>query len=251
MKQRIVAIIQARMGSTRLPGKMLMPLVAGKGALELMLERVSRAKTLDRIIVATTTSALDNPLADLCAQLHIPCFKGNEEDVLDRYYQAAVAFGPADAVVRLTGDCPLHDPQIIDKAVDFYLRAGADYASNVNPPTFPDGFDVEVFSFLTLERTWKEAAMDYQREHVTSYITENPKLFICANMTHTCDLSSWRLTIDRPEDMLVIKNVFEALGKPDEIFSFDQVVAYLDEHRELLAINAHIGRNEGYHTRTA
>ncbi|MCJ7778001.1 MAG: hypothetical protein MUP16_06780, partial [Sedimentisphaerales bacterium] len=137
--KQVLAIIQARMGSTRLPGKVLLPIVDNKGALELMLERVRRARQLQKIVVATTTSPKDDRIVDLCKRLGCEYFRGNEVDVLDRYYRAALAFGSPEVIVRLTADCPLHDPVVIDKFVSRFLDSEVDYVSDTDPPTFPDG----------------------------------------------------------------------------------------------------------------
>jgi spore coat polysaccharide biosynthesis protein SpsF (cytidylyltransferase family) len=245
-KQKVIAIIQARMGASRLPGKVLAEIV-GRPMLWHVVERTRQAQSVDGVIVATSDEAPDDAITSFCASAGIEHFRGSEADVLDRYYQAARKVG-ADVVVRITADCPLIDGGVVDGVVELFARAGADYASNVNPPTFPDGLDVEVFSFAALETTWKEASKKYQREHTTSYITENPDAFRLANLTHPRDLSGWRLTVDEAEDLQLVRRVFEALYDADRLFSFEQVVAYLDRHPDLLEINSQFARNEGYNT---
>ena len=242
----VLAIIQARLDSTRLPGKMLLPIVDNKGALELMLERVRLAKKLQRIIVATTTSPSDDKLANLCKHLGCEYFRGDENDVLERYYQAALAFGPTEIIVRLTGDCPLHDPDVIDLVVKEYLKGDYDYVSNACKCTFPDGLDVEVFSFSALEKAQREAGLKSEREHVTSYIWEHPSIFKTANVEYKKDLSDKRWTLDEKEDYEFIKSIYNNLYKKKPTFGMDDVLELLAKHPELEEINRHISRNEGY-----
>lgn len=243
---RVLAIIQARFGSTRLPGKMLLPVIDNKGALELMLERVRRAIQLQKVVVATTTSPEDDRLADLCKRLGCECFRGDEEDVLDRYYKAAVAFGSPEVIVRLTGDCPLHDPVIIDKLVNRFLDSQADYVSNIDPPTFPDGLDTEVFSFSALEKAWKEACLKSEREHVTSYIRNHMDKFKAVNIKCEKDLSAHRWTLDEKEDYEFISRIYENLYKKKPAFGMEDVLELLAKHPELEEINKRFTRNEGY-----
>jgi spore coat polysaccharide biosynthesis protein SpsF (cytidylyltransferase family) len=240
---KTVAIIQARMGSSRLPGKMLMPIFREMGALELMLVRLRKAATLDLLAVATTTDRQDAPLVDVCARLQVPCFRGQVEDVLDRFYQAARALGTPDVLVRLTGDCPLHDPAVLDKVVAHFRTRACDYASNVNPPTFPDGLDTEVFSAAALERTWREAKLPSEREHVTPYLRNHPERFRLSNVTHTTDLSPLRWTLDEERDLAFFRSVYEELGRTE--FGLEDVLRVLAEAPSLQTLNAGIRRNEG------
>jgi spore coat polysaccharide biosynthesis protein SpsF (cytidylyltransferase family) len=243
---KVLAIIQARMGSTRLPGKMLLPIVDNKGALELMLERVRLARQLQKIVIATTTSPEDDRLADLCKRLGCEYFRGNEDDVLDRYYRAALAFGTPEVIVRLTGDCPLHDPVVIDKLVGSFLGSDVDYVSNVDPPTFPDGLDTEVFSFSVLEKVWKEACLKSEREHVTSYIRKHADMFKAINVECERDLSDRRWTLDEKEDYEFIKCIYKNLYKKKTVFGMKEILGLLAKHPELEEINKHLTRNEGY-----
>jgi len=243
---KVLAIIQARMGSTRLPGKMLLPIVDNKGALELMLERVCRSVQLQEIVVATTTSPSDDKLVDLCKHLDYKYFRGDENDVLERYYQAALAFGPAEVIVRLTGDCPLHDPDVIDLVVGEYLKGNCDYVSNTQKYTFPDGLDVEVFSFSVLERVRREASLKSEREHVTSYIWKHPDIFKTINVEYKKDLFGKRWTLDEKEDYEFIKHIYKNLYKKKPAFGMEEVLELLAKHPELEEINKHIFRNEGY-----
>ena len=240
----VAAIVQARMGSTRLPGKMLIPLYEEKGALELMLGRIARAQRVDRIVVATTVGAADDALATLCARLGFDCFRGSENDVLDRYYQAARRMGSPSVLVRLTGDCPLHDPDVVDEVIGAYEEGGADYVANVEPPTYPDGLDTEVFSFGALESAWRDAALKSEREHVTPYIRNHRERFAVRNVACSTDWSSLRWTLDEPADVEFIRAVFSALG--DRPFGMRDVLELLRRQPALLRLNAGIIRNEGY-----
>lgn len=239
------AILQARMGSTRLPGKMLLPIIDGKGALELMLERVSAATLLDRVVVATTTLIEDDPLVHLCEKLGVACFRGDSGNVLDRYYQCARTVGRDDVLVRLTGDCPLHDPAVIDSVVAFFREGQYDYAANTHPPTYPDGLDAEVFSFAALERAWREATLLSEREHVTYYLYTHPESFRVGNLAQEEDLSAHRWTLDEPADLEFIRQVYASLYPSGEKFGMRDVLALLNERPELLNINQDIVRNAG------
>ncbi|MCZ6688364.1 MAG: glycosyltransferase family protein [Planctomycetota bacterium] len=235
MKIEVLAILQARMGSSRLPGKMMRPIVDGKGALELMLGRVRRATTLDRIVVATTDRDGDDILAEVCSRLEIDCFRGSEEDVLDRFYRVAVAYGPTGSIVRLTGDCPLHDPAVIDLAVGAFLEQGVDYLSNTAPPTYPHGLDTEVFTFSALEESQREARLSSEREHVTPYIRSHPERFQQGNLANDKDLSALRWTLDEPEDLEFIRAVYASLG--DRSFGMAEVLGLLESRPQLSEIN--------------
>ncbi len=240
---KTVAIIQARMASTRLPGKILIDL-AGRPLLHHVVARAGQAKTLDQVIVATTDSATDDETAQYCRQVSIPCFRGSEDDVLDRYYQSAKRF-EADVVVRLTADCPLQDPEVIDKVVRVFNTGDYDYVSNTIDPTYPDGLDTEVFSRLALERAWQEAALKSEREHVTPYIWKHPTLFRLANVRNDIDLSKLRWTVDERQDLEFVRAVYVHLAHTPA-FGMKQLLDLLDKHPELTEINAHFGRNEGY-----
>jgi len=204
---KVVALVQARMGSTRLPGK-VMRTILDKPMIELLLGRLARARTVDQIGVATSASPANEPLAALVRSLGYVVYQGSENDVLDRYYQAAVLL-QAEAVVRITGDCPLVDPALVDEVVAKFRAGGLDYLSNVDPPTFPDGLDIEVFSFDALRRAHEQAGLPAQREHVTPYIRESG-LFRKANVAQSdADDSSERWTVDEPKDLEVVRRVFE------------------------------------------
>lgn len=240
-----VAIVQARMGSTRLPGKVLMP-IAGTPLVQRVIERVAAAKQVDQIVVATTDDSSDDDLAAFLKGLGIAkVFRGARDDVLDRYFQCAAQFG-ADIVVRITADDPLKDPEVIDLATSV-LRSVAtlDYVSNTLAPSFPEGLDVEVFRFGALSRAWNEAKLESEREHVTPFIWKHPELFSVRNVSYQRNLSSWRWTVDKPEDVLFMTEVFNRFsGQP--LVSFRDIISWLDEHPEIRSINAGTVRNEGY-----
>jgi spore coat polysaccharide biosynthesis protein SpsF len=240
----IIAIIQARMGSTRLPGKVL-KIAAGKPILAHQILRVKKAKTLDLVVIATTITPADDSIIRLSKKYGVSFFRGSGDDVLDRYYQAAKKFG-ADTIVRLTGDCPLLDPGLIDKAVRFFKKGHFDYAANGLPPTLPDGMDVEVFTFRSLEAAWKKARLASDREHVTSYIWKNPKKFRIGRISEKNNLSHLRLTVDEPSDLRLVRKIFNRLYKKNKYFSLDDILGLLEENPRLLRINSAIVRNEGY-----
>lgn len=238
----VVAIIQGRMGSSRLPGK-VMGKILGKPMLFHVVTRVSRARRIDLVTVATSARAFDDPVAEYCAGANIPCFRGSEEDVLDRIYQAANHF-KADAVVRLTSDCPLHDPDVIDERVRILLEEGADFVNGGMETTFPDGLDAAAFWMSVLERTWREATLRSDREHVTPYIFRNPDLFRLHIVRLPEDLSHLRWTVDEPQDLEFVRAVYAHLGDTD--FRMADILDLLQKHPELNRINAGISRNEGY-----
>ncbi len=241
----ILAVVQARMGSSRLPGKVLLPLLEDRSSLELMLERITRARLIDTVIIATGASPANDPIAALSDRLGYTCFRGDEDDVLDRFYQAAVRHG-ACHLVRLTGDCPLIDPELIDNVIDFYRSGGFDYVSNTIEPTFPDGLDVEVFSFSALEQAWQEATLYSQREHVTPFLYTQPERFTIGSFTGPQDNSAMRWTLDEPEDLAFIRQIYDELYSANPCFSTEDVFALLLQKPDLGTINSRIKRNEGY-----
>lgn len=241
--QPVVAIVQARMGSGRLPGKVLAD-VAGEPMLARVLRRLGRARTLDRVVVATTTSNADDPIVGFCAGRRIPCHRGSEEDVLDRYYQTARA-EHAGTVVRVTSDCPLIDPDVADRVIGKLLEAngGLDYVTNTLPPrTFPRGLDVEAFSFAALERAHREARERPEREHVTPYLYRHPDRFRVEGVFNPQDLSGHRWTVDEPADLEFVRTVFSYFG--NDAFSWRELLEALAERPEWVEINAHIQQRE-------
>jgi len=240
----IIAVIQARISSTRLPGKILKK-IEGKTILEHVIDRVREAKKLDDVIVATTVRKEDLEIVKLCANLGISVFCGSEDDVLDRYYQVARLF-KAEHIIRITSDCPLVDPLVIDKVIELYFQKKADYASNTMPESFPDGLDTEVFSFKTLKIVWKNAKLFSEREHVTPYIRKNSNIFKITNLKSKFNLSNKRWTLDEPEDFEFIKIIYENLYPKDSLFGTETILNYLRENPEVEKINKNIIRNEGY-----
>ena len=236
---KVVAIIQARMGSTRLPGKVLLDL-AGEPVLVRCVNRTGRAQILDEVVVATTVQPADDAIVRLCAERGWPCFRGSEEDVLDRYYRAAVAH-QADIVVRITSDCPLIEPQVVDRVVREFLeqQPAVDYACNVLPRrTFPRGLDTEVMSFDVLEQARHEDLNPAGREHVTPYIQYNPDLFRICGIMNEVDFSHMRWTVDTPEDLAFVRHIYEHFGH--DRFSWHEVLTLLEQHPEWLGINRHV-----------
>ncbi len=238
---RTVAIIQARMSSTRLPGKVLHE-IAGRSMIEWVVTRVLRAGQLDEVVVATSRDAGDDVLAEHCAHLGAPCFRGSLEDVLDRYYEAAQAYR-ADIVVRVTADCPFVDPRVIDEIVAAFNDQACDYAANVDPPSFPHGLDAEVFSMGTLRRAWQEARWRSEREHVTPYVRNHPERFRLVNIVAPWDLSAHRWTVDEPADLEFVRQVAGRLDRID--FDYSAVLDLLARHPELREINSGIERDAG------
>jgi glutamate-1-semialdehyde 2,1-aminomutase len=238
---KIVAIVQARMGSTRLPNKVMKP-IGGIPIIELLLTRLVRAKEVDQIIVATSVDESNLPLVEHIHKLGYTCEQGRENDVLDRYVQAAKKH-QADAVVRITGDCPLVDPELVDKVIRSFKAANVDYFSNTNPPTYPDGLDIEVFTFKALEQASQETIDPFDQEHVTTYLRK-PGKFKTAAMQHSQDLSALRWTVDEPADFEVIEKVFQYFH-PHTDFTWSEILTLQSEQSELFNINQHLARNEG------
>jgi glutamate-1-semialdehyde 2,1-aminomutase len=238
---KVVAIIQARMGATRLPNKVMRD-ICGTPMIGLLLERLKDSKRVDEIVLATSIDSRNDALEAYVRDLGYAVYRGSESDVLDRYYRAAEQCN-ADVIVRITGDCPLTDPALVDEVIECFLQKKADYASNVAPPTFPDGLDVEVFSFHALEKAYREAAQPAQREHCTPYLRESDH-FVRANVAHSADLSAHRWTVDEPDDLAVIEQVFGHFH-PRRQFTWREVLALGERQPNLFAANAHLVRNEG------
>jgi spore coat polysaccharide biosynthesis protein SpsF len=231
------AIVQARMGSSRLPGKVLMDL-GGETVLARVVNRLRRSMLLDDIVVATTQSASDDVIVSECERLAVESFRGSEVDVLDRYYQAAQVC-KADVVVRITSDCPLTDPVVVDEIIAVFHDQQADYASNTIVHTYPRGLDAEVVSRTALERARAEARQSYEREHVTPYFYEHPELFRIASCQGSADYSHYRWTLDTPDDLRLIRRIYSRFGNQD-IFGWQEAVALMEREPELAELNSHI-----------
>ena len=236
-----LAILQARMSSTRLPGKVLKP-VLGRPMILRQIERIRRGKNLDRLVVATSTDHSDDPLVAVCQAEGIECERGSLGDVLDRFYNIALKYRPTQ-IIRLTADCPLMDPEVMDSTITFQIRHGFDYTSNtLDRPTFPHGLDAEVVRTECLERAWREARTPYEREHVTPYFYNHRDLFFVGTYQGKEDLSEFRWTVDEPEDLEVVRRVYAALypAKPD--FRMADVLELFRREPSLVSINAHLQR---------
>ena len=237
----VVAIVQARMGSSRLPGKVLAD-IGGQPMLHRVVIRARRSQFLGQVVVATTTDQQDDPIQSLCKSHGFPYFRGDPYDVLDRYYQSAQLFN-ASVIVRLTADCPLIDPGEIDRTLIAFLNAEVDFASNRLPPpwkrTTPIGMDTEVVTFEALERAWREADTKYAREHVMPYFYEKAGRFQVLLVDHYPDLSHLRLTVDTQADLTLVREIFRHFGNTDE-FSLQEILDLLKNSPELLKINADI-----------
>lgn len=240
---KVVAIVQARSSSSRLPGKVLMPIL-GKAMILRQLERIQCVPKLSKIVVATSEEASDDTLAAMLAQQCISCYRGSLDDVLNRYYEAA-KINSAEHIVRLTGDCPLIDPDVIDRVIATHLREGNDYTSNTIFPTFPDGLDVEVISLETLENAWQYAKLPSEREHVTPYILKHPEKFKLENVSNDKDLSSLRWTVDEAEDFELITAIYKNLYSLNPLFTTADILSFLGTQPELIMKNQHIEYNEG------
>jgi len=238
---KVVAVVQARMGSTRFPDKVMRPLGATTMIAQL-LSRLAVAEEVDEIALATSDHVRNAPLVEHVRALGFEVYRGSEDDVLDRYYHTAAEVG-ADVVVRVTGDCPLIDARVVDELVREFRRGSVDYLCNTDPPTYPDGLDTEVFSFRALERAWREAVRPYDREHVTPFIRESG-LFAKRNVPNAEDLSQLRWTVDEPEDFQVIEAVF-AHFHPRTDFSWREVLDLQRARPALFAANQHLIRNQG------
>ncbi len=239
----ILALLQARAGSRRLPGKVLRPIL-GRPMLERQIERVRRARTIDRLAIATSTDSSDDAIAEVAARLGLDCHRGSLEDVLDRFCQAARPYQP-NYVVRLTGDCPLADPEVIDRVVRACVEGGHDYASNTLQPTYPDGLDAEIMRFDVLEMAAREASLPSEREHVTSYVYKHPERFRLLNVALEKDLSALRWTVDEPEDFDLVSRIYEALYPANPAFGTADILALIAAHPEFASANVRT-RNEGY-----
>ena len=234
---KTVAIIQSRMGSTRLPGKVIMDL-GGDTVLARVVRRLCRAKFVDEIVIATTSSDADDAIVRECERLGVPWFRGSEDDVLDRYYQAAQTYA-AGAVVRITSDCPLIDPELVDGTIRVFQEQHCDYASNLFPRTYPRGLDTEVFTVAALERDWREARAPYQREHVTPFLYEHPELFRLVSLRGQIDYSQYRWTLDTAEDLQLLRAIYARFSNQDN-FGWREAVALMEREPELAELNSRV-----------
>jgi spore coat polysaccharide biosynthesis protein SpsF (cytidylyltransferase family) len=244
---KIIAVSQARSGSTRLPNKVLLT-INDQSLLEIHLERLKQSKHITNLLVATTTNPKDEQIVAICQKCNVASSRGSEQDVLDRYYQA-VKNEQADYIVRVTSDCPLIDAALVDKVIQFTLENKLDYGANIFAPHYPDGQDVEVFTFQALKKAWKEATLSSDREHVTPYIRNNSsfykkELFRSDNF---CDISenyeTIRMTVDEQKDFLLIQTLIQLIGTEKDWLTYTKTI---QENQQLIDINKGILRNEGY-----
>ncbi len=238
----VVGIVQARMGSTRLPGKVMRE-IGGRPMLWHVVTRLAAASLVEKVVVATTEDESDDRIAGWCGENGICCHRGSVNDVLDRYFYAALA-ARARTIVRITSDCPFLDPELVDRAVRRFGEGGLDYVSI--DPSFPDGLDAEVFSFAALEKAYMQAALSSEREHVTPYIWKNPAAFRICKIHCENDLSKMRWTVDDERDLTLVSAIYDGIGGEGRIFHMDEILRFLETNPSLLRINADIGRNEGY-----
>ena len=236
-------MLQARMSSSRLPKKVLKPIL-GTPMLAHQIARLKNVTSVNEIIIVTSNDASDDAIADLCDDLKVKCFRGDLNNVLDRFYQASQQY-PSDHVVRLTGDCPLIDPTIVDNVIALHQREGFDYTSNCVPATFPDGLDVEVMTSKALKSSWLQAVKPSELEHVTPFIRNNPGQFNFGSYLHECDLSSLRWTVDEQEDFDFVERIYQDLYPSNNTFDLNDILQHLKRHPELLKINQGFIRNEG------
>lgn len=239
----ILALIQARTGSSRLPNKVLLPLM-GKPVLTHIINRVQATKRITDIIVVTSIHQSDLSIVKLCVENDTRVFCGSEADVLDRFYQAAKLIQP-DHIVRITGDCPVIDPEVIDQSIQRHLDTKADYTSNGIGETFPDGLDTEVMTFSAFETAWKHATKPSEREHVTQYFYNHKTEFKIAAYQHTPNIGHHRWTLDEPADYELIKNIYDHLYQKNPLFKLTDILTYLNDNPTISQLNAHIRRNEG------
>lgn len=232
---KVIALLQARVSSSRLPGKVLKPLM-GQAMIVRQIERINRSERIDKLVVATSDEQTDDDLANLLEQLDISVFRGDLNNVLDRYYRAAQLYQP-EHIVRLTADCPLIDPKVIDLVIAEHLKNNTDYTSNTLTRSYPDGLDVEVLSFNALEKAWRQATLQSEQEHVTPFIRNHSELFSQHNVANDQDFSDMRWTVDIIEDFNLIEQIYEALYLIKPEFSTQDVLQLIKERPELKTIN--------------
>jgi len=239
----ILAILQVRFSSSRLPGKVLKPIM-GKPMLAYQLERLARCKKIDRLIVATSDHPEDQAIANLCNELNISCFHGPLEDVLARFYLATEKYQPTH-IVRLTGDCPLADPAVIDELISLHLEGGYDYSSNCHIPSYPDGLDAEILTYQSLKTIYQQAQTPAEHEHVTYYIHQHKADFNIGLLSRTPSLAHLRWTVDEPADFELVKYIYERLYPLNPNFSTNDILSLIEREPELATLNTQHQRNEG------
>ena len=242
-EKKITVMIQARTGSTRLPGKVLSK-IENKNMIWHVINRVKKIKSVQQIALITTNEESDQILLDIAKDEDIIGFAGDETNVLNRHYQCALKIS-ADPIIRITCDCPIVDPSLVEEMLQFFLTHDYDYVSNIHPATYPDGLDVEIFSFQTLKKVVSSAKLKSEREHVTTYIEKHPELFNTFNFENNEDLSNIRLTVDQEEDLELIQNLY-SIFSPKNDFGFNDIKAIFLKNPKLFRINSKYQRNEGH-----
>ena len=240
----IVAIIQARMGSTRLEGKILKE-ICNKPVLQLIIERLQQSALVNKIVIATTQSDKDNLVESFCIKNNYLFFRGSEENVLERFYKCAEQLN-ADIIVRVTADDPFKDPCVIDEAIEMLIEKKYDYVSNTIEPTYPEGIDTEVFTFFALSKAYREAKLSSEKEHVTPYIWKNKHLFNSHNFEYIQNLSHLRWTLDTIQDFVFIDEVYKRLYREGQLFYMKDILKLLEQEPHLSNINSGLLRNAGY-----
>lgn len=236
----ILALLQARMSSTRLPGKVMKPIL-GKPMILHQIDRIGRSKLIDKLILASSDDSSDDALADACMEYGVSVFRGSLDNVLDRFYQAAL-LEDADHILRLTGDCPLTDPVVIDLVIQHHLDGAFEYTSNVHPPTWPDGLDVEIFRAGKLVEAWQNAYSEFDREHATPWIYHQADCFL-GNLKNRSDMSTLRWTVDEPEDLEFVRRIFAGLYPDNRAFGMEDILNFIQENPDIQAVNQRFVRN--------
>lgn len=237
----ILAILQARMSSSRLPGKVLKPIL-GKPMLALQIERILRSKKIDKLVLATSADESDQPLEDLAKSLGVSCYRGNLNNVLERFYKAAEIYN-SEHIVRLTGDCPAIDPALIDSLITYYLKNNLDYAGL--EPSYPDGLDVEVMRWKALGDAYHEAQLPSEKEHVTLFINKRPDRYRLGSIKNKIDYSQLRWTVDEHKDFELITKIYESLYVRNPHFSWEDILEFVESNPVLKTYNTEHKRNEG------
>jgi len=237
---RKLIIVQARMTSTRLPGK-VMKIVCDKPLLEHLINRLRRVKYADQVVIATTVNDTDNQIVNLCKELGTLYYRGSEGDVLGRYYEAAVKYG-GDIIIRITSDCPVIDPEVVDYLINFFANniEKYDYVSNTLERSYPKGMDAEITSFDTLKEAHFNAYDPFDRENVTPFIKKRPQQFRLYNILYKTDMSRCRWTVDTPEDLELITKIYDALYYKNPLFSLNDILDLMNSNPQLENINAHV-----------
>ncbi len=243
MLKNVVAIIQARTGSSRLPNKVLAD-IENKPMIWHVINRIKKVKSIHHIVLATTRKKTDLKLIKIAKDNEILSYRGDDNDVLTRYYQCALKIH-ADIIIRITGDCPLTDYLVVEEMLEFFLTKNYDYISNRISPTYPDGLDVEIFSFKTLQKANRLAKLLSEREHVTPYIVKHPKMFKIYNYANITNYSNLRWTVDEEKDLQFVRAIYHKM-RPKLIFSMNDVIKLISRNPKLLNINSNISRDEGY-----